>query len=316
MIKKQIKVVEYNVEWPKFFEEAAAIIRNALGDNCVSVHHIGSTSVPGLAAKPRIDIITEAYDCNKSIGQLEAVGYQYKGEWNIPFKYGFTKRDGVEINLHLYGEGHPEVESNLRFRDYLRHNQSARDEYQQLKYKLLSDQDSYYKPNNSLFTGYNLGKDPFIRKIIEASGFDKLRFLYCSSRNEWQEYHRIKVEEIFSRLPNIVYDYNHPDLINENHYHFILCKAATVVSVGHMEDLGHGKWALRALATDSKQQGNGYGKAMLENLEKWCKLRGGSIIHVHSAPEAETFYRKLGYIDTPWDDRSIDENAIDLAKQI
>lgn len=316
MIKKQIKVIEYDPKWPQLFEEAAAVIKNALGDNYVSVQHIGSTSVPGLAAKPKIDIIAEAYECKQSIEQLKVVGYQYKGEWNIPFKYGFTKRDGVEINLHLYEKGYPEVELNIKFRDYLRHNQSACDEYQQLKYTLLSDQDSYYKSDNSLFTGYTLGKDPFIKKIIHLSGFDKLRFLYCSSRTEWEEYHRIRIEEIFSRLPDIDYNYHHPDLTNENHYHFVLCKGATVLSVGHMEELGHDKWGLRILATDRKYQGNGYGKAMLENLEQWCKLCGGQIIHLHSAPEAENFYRKLGYIYMPWDDKSIDENAIDLAKEL
>lgn len=316
MLRKEIKVVKYNPEWPKVFEENATVIRKALGDNYFSVHHIGSTAVEGLAAKPKIDIIAESHDCEKAIAQLEVVGYKYKGEWNIPFKYGFTKRNDVEINLHLYQIGHPEVELNIKFRDYLRENKPARDEYQKLKYDLLAQENTYLKGNNSIFSGYNLGKNAFIRKIIELSGFDRLRFLYCNHRIEWEEYHRIKVEEIFSQLYNIVYDYNHPHLTSENHHHFILCKGAKVVSIGHMEDLGDGKFGLRALATDKKYQGNAYGKAILKELENWCKSRGGRTIHVHSAQAAENFYRKLHYIDMDWDDQSIDENAVDLGKEI
>ena len=182
MLKKKIKVEEYNPEWPKMFEENETIIRKALGDNYVSVHHIGSTAVEGLAAKPKIDVIAEVHNCEKAITQLEVVGYKYKGEWNIPFKYGFTRRDEVEINLHLYKVGHPEVELNIKFRDYLRRNQSARDEYRQLKYDLIAQEDAHLKVNNSIFSRYNLGKDVFIRKIIELSGFDRLRFLYCNHR--------------------------------------------------------------------------------------------------------------------------------------
>ena len=315
-MRKEIKIVKYNPEWPKLFEEAAYIIKQALGHNFIAIDHIGSTAIPGLAAKPRIDVICQVDDTKRSIAQLEVIGYKYKGEWNIPFKYGFTKRDGIEINLHIYKTGHPEIELNIRFRDFLRQNQSARDEYQQLKYNLLENENSYLKKDNTIFTGYNLGKDAFIRKIIESTGFNKLRFLYCNHKIEWQEYHRIKVEEIFSRLPNIVYDYNHPHLKDKNHYHFVLCQGVQIIAIGHMEDLGNSKWGLRGLATDKRYQGNGYGKTMLDYLEQWCRVRGGIIIHLHSAQEAVKFYRKLGYIDMQWDDKSIDENSIDLAKKI
>ncbi len=278
---REIKVEQYNPEWPKIFESEKSIIKKSLGDNFISINHIGSTAVPGLSAKPKIDIIAEVENCEDAIIQLESVGYIYKGEWNIPFKYGFSKRGGIEINLHLYEKGHPEVELNILFRDYLRNNPDARDEYEKLKYDLLKNYNAYLKENNSIFTGYNLGKDSFIRRIIQLTGFDKLRFLYCNHRIEWEEYHRIKVEQIFSELSHIVYDYNHPHLTHEDHYHFILCKGVEVISIGHMEKLYDRKWALRGLATDKKYQGNGYGKAMLNQIENWCKSRGGRIINVH-----------------------------------
>jgi GrpB-like predicted nucleotidyltransferase (UPF0157 family) len=91
-----------------------------LGGNYLAIHHVGSTAVPGLAAKPKIDMIAVVHSGDLSIAQLENIGFSYKGEWNIPFKFGFTKRGQDEINLHVFEEGHPEIELNILFRDYLR----------------------------------------------------------------------------------------------------------------------------------------------------------------------------------------------------
>ena len=98
-MSKEIQVVPYDPNWPHIFEKEALLIRHALGDNCITIHHVGSTSVPGLAAKPTIDTITVVGSGDLSIAQLEKVGFSYKGEWNIPFKFGFTKRGQDEINL-------------------------------------------------------------------------------------------------------------------------------------------------------------------------------------------------------------------------
>ncbi len=83
-----------------------------------------------------------------------------------------------------------------------------------------------------------------------------------------------------------------------------------------MEDLTKNIWALRGLATDKKYQGNGYGSVLLKLLETWCKNRNGAIIKLHSAPQAENFYRKLGYNSIVWDDESINEKVIDLGKRL
>jgi hypothetical protein len=108
-IVKQIEVVAYNCNWPIVFEAEANLIKTAFGGNCVAVHHVGSTSVNGLSAKPIIDIIAEVKNGTLSINQLEKIGFVYKGEWNIPFKYGFTKRGQTSINLHVYEENHPTI---------------------------------------------------------------------------------------------------------------------------------------------------------------------------------------------------------------
>jgi GrpB-like predicted nucleotidyltransferase (UPF0157 family) len=137
--------------------------------HCVAVHHIGSTSVPGLAAKPKIDIIAVVHKGSAAIDPLEEAGFSYKGEWNIPFKYGFTQRTGTKINLHVYEEGHAEITLNLMFRDYLRNNPEGLQEYAALKKTLLLDDSVLQKPEGSLFSGYTLGKDAFIRKMVDAT---------------------------------------------------------------------------------------------------------------------------------------------------
>lgn len=170
-MKKKIKVCAYHPEWPGIFNAEALLINQALGEKCVAVHHVGSTSVPGLAAKPKIDIIAVIKDATGLISVLESLGYNYKGEINIPFHFGFAKREGeLNVNLHVYHEGNPELELNLKFRDYLREHTDARDEYAQLKYALINEPASHEK-NGFRFSGYNLGKDNFIKKILEKSGF-------------------------------------------------------------------------------------------------------------------------------------------------
>ena len=86
----EIKVVPYDHNWPRYFEEAAKKIKVFLGSNLIDIHHVGSTSVPGLVAKEKIDIIAVVKNGADTVDLLESAGYVYKGEWNIPLKYGFT----------------------------------------------------------------------------------------------------------------------------------------------------------------------------------------------------------------------------------
>ena len=117
---KLVKVVPCNLNWPQIFEAEAATIKEALQDNYLEAHHIGSTSVPGLSAKPKIDMIAVVKDQLVARKQLTEIGFKYRGEYNIPLHYGFSKRGDVDYNLHVYEEDHPEIELNLMFRDYLR----------------------------------------------------------------------------------------------------------------------------------------------------------------------------------------------------
>src|SRR5580698_1970268 len=87
---RTIEVVPYNPEWPQMFEAEAALIKKALGDNCIAIHHIGSTSIPGLSAKPIIDILPVVKDILKVDAKpIEALGYQAKGENGMAFRRYF-----------------------------------------------------------------------------------------------------------------------------------------------------------------------------------------------------------------------------------
>lgn len=314
-MSKAIEVVPYNSNWPIIFEEEAVLMQSTLQDNCLEIHHVGSTSVPGLCAKPKIDIIAVVKNGNASIASLEKAGFVYKGEWNIPFKFGFTKRGVHDINLHVFEENHPEIELNIVFRNHLRSHPESMHQYATIKETLLQDETSYKKQTGQLFSGYNLGKDAFIRNVLIEEGYTRHRFLKVTHYQEWAAYHRIRKEQIFDPI-NVIYDSNHPTIHAKNHYHFILCYGMEIATVGHIEFLNETEAALRSLATDLPFQSMGYGKEMMILLEKWLKSKSIQMLKIHVRLSAETFYRSLGYQDCPFDDPCISEHHIDLAKLI
>ncbi len=313
MMPETIEVVPYDQSWPRVFESEAELIKKVLGGNCIEVYHIGSTAVPGLASKPKIDIIAVVQNGKDSIASLGAAGYNYRGEYNIPFKFVFTKRDVSAINLHVFEEGHPEIELNLIFRDRLRSNQDSLLKYAKLKGDLLADEASLQKQDGKIFSGYNLGKDAFIRQILDEEGYNKQRFLRVTHYTEWENYHRIRKEQIFDPI-NIVYDPNHFTLTAEGHFHFILCKGTKVVSVAQIEFLSDKEAALRSLATDAPYKNQGYAKEMLTLLERWARGQGIDVIKMHSNPSAEGFYRKLGYKNCQFDSPCVAKEYVDLGK--
>ena len=218
-MRKPIHVAPYNPQWPAMFEAEATTIAKALGKNCIALHHVGSTSVPGLAAKPTIDIIGVVGDPFKTIEPLASVGFVYRGEYNIPMHFGFSKKEGVDVNLHIYEEGHPEIDLNLAFRDYLRTHTKARDDYAMLKYILLKDPASLQK-NGRMFAGYTLGKDAFIRGILRQTNFNRLRITRCTHNSEW--------EAVTSMIQDAT---QHPD-----HIYVILYQGVDIIGCSHIQN--------------------------------------------------------------------------------
>lgn len=182
-----ISVVDYDPTWPCIFEQEKRIIEQALGDQLITIHHIGSTSVPGLLAKPKIDIIAASKERFNTIKALESVGYKHDGEWNIPLKCGFAKRDGVHVNLHMYFQAdHPEIELNLSFRNYLRTHDEVRDEYAALKLRILEGEyaQSCVQVGALTFPNYTLQKRAFIDSILRRIDFSRFRVIKCLTHDE------------------------------------------------------------------------------------------------------------------------------------
>jgi GrpB-like predicted nucleotidyltransferase (UPF0157 family) len=176
---KRIEVVPYDPCWPWMFEIEKKLLETIL----IEIHHIGSTSVPGLDAKPKIDIIAIAKDRIKAVDKLEKLGYLYKGGWNIPLQCGFTKKAPFAVNLHLFFElDHPEIELNLKFRDYLRNHDEIRDKYAAIKREILKDEISQEKVN--AFPLYTIRKRDFIDNVIRDMGYNRLRVLKSITEKE------------------------------------------------------------------------------------------------------------------------------------
>lgn len=298
---KHIVVVPYNFDWPRIFETESQKIKNALGDNCIAIHHIGSTSVPGLSAKPVIDMIGVVKDPEKIIQPLVELGFRYKGEYNIPMRFYFNRSEGVDTNLHIYEEGHPEIELNLLFRDYLRQHPEAKDEYGKLKEDLLKEQSSYEK-NNSLFTGYNLGKDAFIRKILQAANFNRIRIMKCTHYAEWEVAKQLRNKYFFDPLSiadPYTWTFDHPE-----HVHLVLYEGVEVIGYAHIQFWPEHRAALRIIVIDERYRQHGLESQFLQLCEQWLKRQGIKSLHDEARPNVVSFYRRNGFTEMPFEDPS------------
>jgi GrpB-like predicted nucleotidyltransferase (UPF0157 family) len=135
----RIEVVDYDPEWPRLFEREADRIRAVLGKRAVQLEHVGSTSVPGLAAKPIIDIMLVVPDSGDELAyvpDLEAAGYVLVIREAERQQHRVFKGPDTNVNLHVYSPGSPEIERYLIFRDRLRSDPADRERYQRVKREL------------------------------------------------------------------------------------------------------------------------------------------------------------------------------------
>jgi GrpB-like predicted nucleotidyltransferase (UPF0157 family) len=134
-----IELAEYDPAWPAMFEREATAIRAALGPRALLLEHAGSTSVPGLAAKPRIDIVLAVRDSADEpsyLPDLEAAGYALRIREPDWLEHRMFNRPDRAVNVHVFSEGCPEIARMLAFRDHLRANPVDRELYQRTKREL------------------------------------------------------------------------------------------------------------------------------------------------------------------------------------
>jgi GrpB-like predicted nucleotidyltransferase (UPF0157 family) len=160
---RKVEVVAYDPAWPRLYRVEAAGLAALLGDELLAMHHIGSTSVPGLLAKPIVDILPVVRDVERVDGLndlLLAAGYVPKGENGIAGRRFFTKDvAGVRrVHVHVFAAGHPEIARHLDFVAYLRAHPADAQAYADLKSDLARR-----FPNDTV--SYTDAKIEFIRAI-------------------------------------------------------------------------------------------------------------------------------------------------------
>jgi GrpB-like predicted nucleotidyltransferase (UPF0157 family) len=158
--KVVVRIVDYDSDWSKKFETHRRIIAGALGEAALGIEHIGSTSVPGLAAKPIIDILVVVHDStdeSQYLPQLEAAGYELRvrePEW---YEHRMFRTPEKDVHVHVYSTGCPEIQRNLSFRDRLRSNVEERQRYEQTKRELAkrewSDMNDYANAKTEVIEG-------------------------------------------------------------------------------------------------------------------------------------------------------------------
>jgi GrpB-like predicted nucleotidyltransferase (UPF0157 family) len=137
--EREIVIAEYDPLWPEKFQKHAEIIRRALGTKALSVEHVGSTSVPGLAAKPIIDIIVlveNSGDEAAYLAVLLAAGYVLRVREPDWYQHRMLRTPKLDVHVHIFSPGCVEVDRMLAFRNRLRSNAEDRLRYEALKRNL------------------------------------------------------------------------------------------------------------------------------------------------------------------------------------
>ena len=164
---RKIRVVSHDTHWAGLFEAESAALASLFDGQASEIHHVGSTSIPGLPSKPIIDILVAVIDI-QPVDSLNpamiALGYEPQGEYGIVGRRFFTKGGDLmrSHQVHVFQQDHPEVRAMLDFRDYLRAHPTEAAAYGRLKEALAR-----LYPED--ITAYNAGKDAFVKETIRKA---------------------------------------------------------------------------------------------------------------------------------------------------
>jgi len=157
-----ITLLEYDPHWPQLFEREAERIYSILGNKVLQLEHVGSTSVPGLCAKPIIDmllVVKDSADEATYVSDLEEAGYTLRIREPDWLEHRLFKGPDTDINLHVFSECASEIDRMMRFRNWLRTNHSDRDKYALVKRKLATRKWKYVQD-------YADAKDSIVHEIM------------------------------------------------------------------------------------------------------------------------------------------------------
>jgi GrpB-like predicted nucleotidyltransferase (UPF0157 family) len=157
-----VVIADYDPSWPALFASLARPVAQALGPVLVGIEHVGSTAVPGLAAKPIIDldVVVRPADVAEAIRRLSGLGYAHRGDLGVPGREAFRPPAGTPAHhLYLCPVGSPALAEHLRFRDALRADAALASEYGHLKRRLAA----HYGSDRA---GYCEAKAEFVRAAL------------------------------------------------------------------------------------------------------------------------------------------------------
>lgn len=160
-IDGRVALVAYDPAWIQMYEDEAAIVRRALGAKALRVEHIGSTAVPGLIAKPCIDIllaVADSADEDAYLPEMDAAGFVLRmrhPEWN---EHRVFKSERINVNLHVWSMGSAEIDRHLAFRDWLRAHPEDRDAYADAKRRIAAE-------HIGTMSDYSAMKDEIVAQI-------------------------------------------------------------------------------------------------------------------------------------------------------
>lgn len=251
--KKKINIVPYDPEWPNIFKIHANELKSVLKENCIDIYHVGSTSVPGLCAKPTVDIMCVVKNLSNINNILKNIGYEPKGEFNLPLRLFFSRKQPNDINLHVVKENSGEISWNLTFQNYLRNNSEARELYAKTKLDLVNNNPDGFNIIENLFSEYTIKKGEIIRKIAKIAGFNSYRFVIISNYYEIESYKK------FMNIENI-------DFSDKNTYHVCLCLGTEIVAVACVKfDIVNSVAVLKSIKSiDSKNK-----NILIEKISEW-----------------------------------------------
>lgn len=160
-----VELVPHSPHWAEMAASEARALKSALGDVLIVVHHIGSTSIPGIMAKPIVDLIpvaTSLTALDAAMPRVTALGYECLGEFGLPGRRYCRKNDPAtgkrQFQLHCYERGWSEIDRHLAFRDYLRAHPAKAKDYEAEKIRAAA-----LHPGNTL--DYNTEKNDWIKAV-------------------------------------------------------------------------------------------------------------------------------------------------------
>ncbi|RDJ16233.1 GrpB family protein [Rhizobium grahamii] len=170
---RPIRVLDYDPAWPALFDAARRELLALAADSILTIEHIGSTAVPGLAAKPKIDLdaVLEDEAALAAVATLlPSAGFRAHGDPHGDGRWPFTREhDGYGLRLYLCAPDNPAHRDRILFRDHLRRHPQRAAEYQALKRRLAAKADGDW----DIYTG---GKSDFVAETLRLAALEAERF--------------------------------------------------------------------------------------------------------------------------------------------